>query len=177
MILHWELNNTVDCILAVSPGKASWDSLGVGDTFLAHIVFVEFDLKALTAILSTLVWSGVHLYASESARHHCHYSAAMSMTPTGIDQLVTLMTNMGFDASDMSLTEAQHMVATARAATQGSLPASSSQGPQPTTIATLPDVPISRVMDQDEIPLTLLQQPNVSEESTDTARILAAASS
>eukprot|EP00971_Amphidinium_carterae_P065716 1302472-Amphidinium_carterae.1 len=115
-----------------------------------------------TTLLATLIWSGVHLYASESARHHCHYSAAMSsMTPTGIDQLVNLMTNMGFDASDMSLTEAQQMVATARAATQGSLPASSSQGPQPTTIETLPEaVPISQVMDQDDIPLTLLQQPN-----------------
>eukprot|EP00971_Amphidinium_carterae_P160166 3174954-Amphidinium_carterae.1 len=28
-------------------------------------------------------------------------------------------------------------------------------------------------MDQDDIPLTLLQQPTVDEESTDTARILA----
>eukprot|EP00971_Amphidinium_carterae_P146125 2896282-Amphidinium_carterae.1 len=80
---------------------------------------------------------------------------------------------MGFDASGVSLTEAQQMVATARASMQGSLPASSSQGP--TTIDTRP--PDRRSVDQDDIPLTLLQHQSLVvevEESTDTARAASA---
>eukprot|EP00971_Amphidinium_carterae_P142808 2829340-Amphidinium_carterae.1 len=99
----------------------------------------------------------------------------MSMTPTGIDQIVSMMTTLGFDASDMSLTDAQQLVATARAR-QTSLSASSSQGPQ-TTIDTLPEAPVGRAMDPDDIPLTLLLQPMLDEKSTDTARILATTSS
>eukprot|EP00971_Amphidinium_carterae_P223414 4432732-Amphidinium_carterae.1 len=81
-----------------------------------------------------------------------------------------MMTNMGFDASGVSLTEAQQMVATARASMQGSLPASSSQGP--TTIDTTFARPPDRSVD-DEIPLTLLQHQSIIvevDESTDTAR-------
>eukprot|EP00971_Amphidinium_carterae_P294038 5838100-Amphidinium_carterae.1 len=79
---------------------------------------------------------------------------------------------MGFDASGVSLTEAQQMGATARASMQGSLPASSSQGP--TTIDTRPP---DRSVDQDDIPLTLLQHQSIVvevEESTDTARAASA---
>eukprot|EP00971_Amphidinium_carterae_P126304 2502072-Amphidinium_carterae.1 len=32
----------------------------------------------------------------------------MSMTPTGIDQLVSLLKGLGIDTADMSLNEAQH---------------------------------------------------------------------
>eukprot|EP00971_Amphidinium_carterae_P245865 4883254-Amphidinium_carterae.1 len=97
----------------------------------------------------------------------------MAQTPTGIDQLVSLLTNLGVDTEDMSLNEAQRLVATARTG-QLTLPASSYQVPQ-TTIETRPDH-TAHVQDQDTIPLTLLQQPFVSmdEESTSTAGILAA---
>eukprot|EP00971_Amphidinium_carterae_P345089 6485825-Amphidinium_carterae.1 len=94
------------------------------------------------------------------------------MSSTPIDQLVSMMTNMGFDASGVSLTEAQQLVATARASMHGSIPGSSSQG-----------VPDRRAVDHDDIPLTLLQrysrEPTIVnvEESTDTAQAAAAIAS
>lgn len=80
------------------------------------------------------------------------------MDSNQIDQLVSMMTTLGVNASGVSLTEAQQIVATARA--------SSSQVPP--TIATRPPLE-----DLDDIPLTLLDhQPTgvFVEESTDTAR-------
>eukprot|EP00971_Amphidinium_carterae_P034738 683767-Amphidinium_carterae.1 len=59
----------------------------------------------------------------------------MSMTPTGIDQLVSMLTSLGINTADMSLNEAQQLLATARTG-QVTRPASSSQVPQ-LTIATL----------------------------------------
>eukprot|EP00971_Amphidinium_carterae_P024558 484168-Amphidinium_carterae.1 len=100
----------------------------------------------------------------------------MAQTQTGLDQLVSLLTNLGIDTSDMSLNEAQRLVSTARTG-QLTLPASSYQVPQ-TTTETRPDHTAHvQVQDLDTIPLTMLQQPvmNMDEESTSTAGILAAA--
>eukprot|EP00971_Amphidinium_carterae_P111554 2209342-Amphidinium_carterae.1 len=97
---------------------------------------------------------------------------SQSQTPSGIDPLVSLLTNLGIDTSDMSLNEAQRLVSTARTG-QLTLPASSYQVPQ-TTIETRPSTHTAQVQDQDTIPLTMLQRPVMDEESTGMAEILAA---
>eukprot|EP00971_Amphidinium_carterae_P162717 3226263-Amphidinium_carterae.2 len=98
----------------------------------------------------------------------------MSMTPTGIDQIVNALNLLGIDAAEVSLNDAQQLVATANTIPVP-LPAASSQGLQ-TTIATLPETPYATTIDQDVLPLTMLQ-PTMDDESTETARILATAMS
>eukprot|EP00971_Amphidinium_carterae_P244922 4863087-Amphidinium_carterae.1 len=97
---------------------------------------------------------------------------SQSQSSSGIDQLVSLLTTLGIDTADMSLNEAQRLVATARTE-QLTLPASSRQVPQ-TTIETRPATHTAQEQDQDTIPLTMLQQPVMDEESTSMAGILAA---